>query len=86
MLLEFADDGLFAPVHMPVDESRAGSEHECWDTQALRDASVSCLDMATCGLLPLMLRCMACRDDELRSLAYEAVALYETTLDRSNFR
>jgi hypothetical protein len=50
------------------------------------DASFGCLDMATTGLLSLLLRSLACQDNELRGLAYECLALYETTLENSIFR
>jgi hypothetical protein len=54
--------------------------------QGLRNSTLGCLDMAGWGLLSLLLRCLACADDALRGLAYEALALYADTLERSNFR
>ena len=54
--------------------------------QGLRDGNLGCLDMATWGLLSLLLRSLASADVLLRGLAYEGLALYAENLESSNFR
>ena len=45
-----------------------------------------CLEVATSGLLAVVLRGLACCDGAMRACAYEALALYNEALEASNFR
>ena len=47
---------------------------------------MSCLEVATSGLLAVVLRGLACSSAALRSSSYEALALYNDALEQSNFR
>ena len=54
--------------------------------QVIREGLMACLEVATSGLLAVVLRGLACCDDALRSCAYEALALYDEALEASDFR
>ena len=47
---------------------------------------MACLEVATSGLLAVVLRGLAHCDDALRGCAYEALALYDEALEASDFR
>lgn len=54
--------------------------------QVIRDRLMTCLEVASSGLLAVLLRGLACRNAAMRSCAYEALALYGEALEASNFR
>ena len=47
---------------------------------------MACLEVATSGLLAVVLRGLAYCNDGLRGCAYEALALYDEALEASDFR
>ncbi len=54
--------------------------------QVIREELLSCLEVATSGLLAVVVRGLACGSAAFRSCSYEALALYNEALEQSNFR
>ena len=54
--------------------------------QVIREELMTCLEVATSGLLAVALRALACGSAVLRSCAYEVLAHYNDMLEASNFR
>ena len=54
--------------------------------QAIRDGTVSLHTLAMGGILALTLRCLGAQNDDLRHVAYEAIALYAAALEAADFR
>lgn len=71
-------------------KSRHCSERICTKRlhllQVIREQLLPCLDIATSGLLALVLRGLACGSAAFRSCSYEALALYKEALEQCNFR
>ena len=54
--------------------------------QIVREGLMTCLEVATSGLLAVALRALACGSAVLCSCAYEVLAHYNEMLEASNFR
>ena len=54
--------------------------------QVIQEGLMACLEVATSGLLAVVLRGLAYCNDALRGCAYEALALYDEALEASDFR
>lgn len=54
--------------------------------QVIREELLPCLEVATSGLLAVVLRGLACGCAAYRSRSYAALALYSAALEQSNFR
>ena len=54
--------------------------------QVIQQELMACLEVATSGLLAVVLRGLACCNDALRGCAYQALALYAEALEASNIR
>ena len=54
--------------------------------QVIQEELLPCLEVATSGLLAVLLRGLACGSAAFRSCSCEALALYTEALKHSNFR